>query len=203
MHVGRRDDFNPMRETRFQDVRFYTRALAADEVARLPYEDVAGEIVARQPDGKKWTTEEKFVVVDRFYLGSKDAETTDLAAAVAVQPDGSYAVSGQTTGDGHGPWVVALGPDDSILMPSTLAHQTGFLVGIVLPLAAGMKVVYQDVWEAETFCRLADDAIDCGDDPNVAMQQLRCRLNAIYDGRPDAFEADRAAAQLAGLGRGN
>lgn len=84
MHVGRRDDFNPMRETRFQDVRFYTRALAADEVARLPYEDVAGEIVARQPDGKKWTTEEKFVVVDRFYLGSKDAETTDLAAAVAV-----------------------------------------------------------------------------------------------------------------------
>lgn len=30
---------------------------------------------------------------------------------------------------------------DSILMPSTLAHQTGFLAGIVLPLAAGMKVV--------------------------------------------------------------
>ena len=52
---------------------------------------------------------------------------------------------------------LALGPDDSILMPSTLAHQTGFLVGIVLPLATGMKVVYQDVWEAETFCRLADD----------------------------------------------
>jgi|APFre7841882724_1041349.scaffolds.fasta_scaffold00062_19 phytoene synthase len=46
------------------------------------------------------------------------------------------------------------------------------------------------------FCRLADDAIDCGDDPNVAMQQLRCRLNAIYDGRPDAFEADRALSHV-------
>jgi len=84
MHLGRRDDYNPMRETRFQDVRFYKRALSADEVARLPYEDVAGEIVARQPDAKKWTTEEKFVVVDRFYLGSKDPETTGLAAAIAV-----------------------------------------------------------------------------------------------------------------------
>ncbi len=46
---------------------------------------------------------------------------------------------------------------DSILMPSTLAHQTGFLVGVILPLATGMKVVYQDVWDVEVFCRLADD----------------------------------------------
>jgi len=52
---------------------------------------------------------------------------------------------------------LALGADDSVIMPSTLAHQTGFLVGIVLPLAAGMKVVYQDVWDADTFCRLVDD----------------------------------------------
>ncbi len=47
--------------------------------------------------------------------------------------------------------------DDSILMPSTLAHQTGFLAGIVLPLAMGMKVVYQDVWDVDVFCQLADD----------------------------------------------
>jgi cyclohexanecarboxylate-CoA ligase len=46
---------------------------------------------------------------------------------------------------------------DSIIMPSTLAHQTGFLIGIVLPLATGMKVVYQDIWDAEVFCRLVDD----------------------------------------------
>ena len=50
-----------------------------------------------------------------------------------------------------------LSADDSILMPSTLAHQTGFLIGIVLPLTTGMKVVYQDVWDPEVFCRLADD----------------------------------------------
>lgn len=84
MHVGRRDDYQPMRETRYQDLRFYRRALAADEVARLVYEDVAAEIVARQPDAAKWTTEEKFVVADRFVLGEKDADTMALAASVAA-----------------------------------------------------------------------------------------------------------------------
>jgi mono/diheme cytochrome c family protein len=84
LHLGRRDDYAPLREARFQDVRFYRRALTGEEVVRLPYEDVASEIVARQPAVAKWTTEEKFVVVDRFFLGEKDAETVALAAAVAA-----------------------------------------------------------------------------------------------------------------------
>lgn len=49
-----------------------------------------------------------------------------------------------------------LGVDDVIAMPSTLAHQTGFLVGVILPMMVGMKVVYQDVWDAEVFCDLVD-----------------------------------------------
>ena len=84
MHVGRRDDYNPMRETRFQDVRFYRRALTADEVARVPFEDLAAEIVARQPDAARWTTDERFVVADQVVLAQKDAETKRLAAAVAA-----------------------------------------------------------------------------------------------------------------------
>lgn len=84
LHLGRRDDFQPMRETRFQDVRLYKRMLAADEVARLPFEDVAAEIVARQPDPAKWTADERFVALDRFFLGEKDAETMSLAASLAA-----------------------------------------------------------------------------------------------------------------------
>lgn len=84
MHLGRRDDYLPMRETRFQDVRFYRRALAADEVMRLPFEDVAAEIVAREPNPARWTSDEKFVVADRCFLGEKDAETMALASAVAA-----------------------------------------------------------------------------------------------------------------------
>ena len=84
MHLGRRDDYQPMRETRFQDVRFYRRMLAADEVARLPFEDLAAEIVARQPDVAKWTTDEKFVVARKFFLGEKDADAMALAASIAA-----------------------------------------------------------------------------------------------------------------------
>jgi hypothetical protein len=82
--LGRRDDSDPMRETRYQDVRFYRRALAADEVARLPFEDVAAEIVARQPDPRAWTTDEAFVVVEKFFLGQIDPEAKQLAAAIAA-----------------------------------------------------------------------------------------------------------------------
>jgi phytoene synthase len=42
------------------------------------------------------------------------------------------------------------------------------------------------------FCRLADDAIDEGDDPVLAMADLKTRLTAIYAGRPGAEDADRA-----------
>ncbi len=44
------------------------------------------------------------------------------------------------------------------------------------------------------FCRIADDAIDLGDDPLDAMHGLQQRLDAIYAQRPWAIDADRALA---------
>lgn len=84
MHLGRRDDFMPMRETCFQDVRFYRRMLSAEEVERLPFEDLAGEIVRRESDPAKWTTDEAFIVANQFFLGETDKETMELAASVAA-----------------------------------------------------------------------------------------------------------------------
>lgn len=46
------------------------------------------------------------------------------------------------------------------------------------------------------YCRLADDAIDLGEDPHAAMRGLQDRLDAIYAGRPGSVEADRALAQV-------
>lgn len=46
------------------------------------------------------------------------------------------------------------------------------------------------------FCRLADDAIDEGTDPVAAMRVLERRLDAIYEGRPDDVDADRALAHV-------
>lgn len=46
------------------------------------------------------------------------------------------------------------------------------------------------------FCRLADDAIDLGDNPLSAMCELQERLDGIYAGRPQAITADRALASV-------
>lgn len=46
------------------------------------------------------------------------------------------------------------------------------------------------------FCRVADDLVDLGDSPGEAMRQLHERLDAVYAGRPQPFECDRALAAV-------
>lgn len=46
------------------------------------------------------------------------------------------------------------------------------------------------------FCRLADDEIDLGSDPQRAMAGLHRRLDHIYAGRPHPIDADRALAAV-------
>ena len=53
--------------------------------------------------------------------------------------------------------LLKLVPEDVTLMASTLAHQTGFLYGIVFPLATGQTVIYQDVWDATVFGQLIEE----------------------------------------------
>lgn len=42
---------------------------------------------------------------------------------------------------------LGLRPDDVLLMASPLAHQTGFLYGLVMPILYGQTAVLQDVWK--------------------------------------------------------
>ncbi len=46
------------------------------------------------------------------------------------------------------------------------------------------------------FCRVADDVIDDSDDRPTALAGLYERLGRIYEGRPMAFECDRALASV-------
>jgi cyclohexanecarboxylate-CoA ligase len=58
------------------------------------------------------------------------------------------------------PWFcrrLGLGADDVVLMASPLAHQTGFIYGMVVAIALGAKCVLQDVWDAPTAARLIAD----------------------------------------------
>jgi len=69
--------------------------------------------------------------------------------------------------------------------------KTFFAASLLLParVRAPASALY-------AYCRLADDAIDVGTDPSVAMAALQARLNAIYSGRPGDEVADRALCQV-------
>jgi phytoene synthase len=65
--------------------------------------------------------------------------------------------------------------------------KTFFAASLLLParVRASATALY-------AFCRLADDAIDLGDDKHAAVRDLTQRLDAIYRGQPRDIEADRA-----------
>lgn len=50
-----------------------------------------------------------------------------------------------------------LNSDDVVLMASTMAHQTGYLYGALMPAVSGMKVVYLDVWDARTMLHSVEE----------------------------------------------
>jgi mono/diheme cytochrome c family protein len=59
-------DEQPARDTRFQDIRLYARALSVDEAKRLPYEDYVAEIT-RQPRGQ-WSRDQWHAVSQFYFL---------------------------------------------------------------------------------------------------------------------------------------
>jgi 15-cis-phytoene synthase len=69
--------------------------------------------------------------------------------------------------------------------------KTFFAASLLLPtrVRAPASALY-------AYCRLADDAIDEGADPHLAMSLLQHRLDGIYAGRPGDEDADRALCQV-------
>jgi hypothetical protein len=70
-------DVDPLRQSAFQDFRFYDRELASDDVARVPFEDYVSEIV--QKPLSTWSDDE-FKVVSDFYFAQRDELTRSLTA---------------------------------------------------------------------------------------------------------------------------
>jgi cyclohexanecarboxylate-CoA ligase len=52
---------------------------------------------------------------------------------------------------------LGLTADDVVLMFSPVGHQTGFLYGMYMPLANGMKLVFQDTWAPDLTLRIIND----------------------------------------------
>ena len=80
MQLGwRSPDSNPARETRYQDIRLYSRALTADEASRLPFEDYVAELTSKP--SVKWNADELHAVSD-FYFTNVDPAARAIAAQI-------------------------------------------------------------------------------------------------------------------------
>jgi hypothetical protein len=73
-------DSDPLRQSAFQDFRFFQRSLSADEAARLPVEDYVSEIVQKPMSG--WS-EDEFHAVSQFYFSQRDDVTQMLKDQIA------------------------------------------------------------------------------------------------------------------------
>jgi cyclohexanecarboxylate-CoA ligase len=74
---------------------------------------------------------------------------------------------------------------DVFHMASTVGHQTGFLLGVCLPLYLGARAVYQDVWDPAEFVRLVEAehvTFTAGATPFLA-DTLRAPILAEHDVR--------------------
>ena len=69
--------------------------------------------------------------------------------------------------------------------------RTFHAASLVLP-----RKVAEPAMALYAFCRLADDAVDCGHDRRAAVARLRQRLDQVYRGQPGAHPADRAFASV-------
>jgi phytoene synthase len=82
-------------------------------------------------------------------------------------------------------------PDDLAACRALLCSgsRSFFAASLLLP-----KRVRDPATALYAFCRVADDAIDLGDDPAAALQALNTRLDAAYAGAPAQNPVDRAFA---------
>ncbi len=98
---------------------------------------------------------------------------------------------------------------DVFLMSSPLAHQTGFLYGIMGPIFLGAKVVLQDIWEPRVAAQLIQDErvtysmastpflADLTDTPDVYKYDISSLQKYLCAGAPiPRALVERAAKQL-------
>src|SRR5262249_41117948 len=82
MQLGwRNPDEHPAKDARYQDIRLYARALAPDEIKRLPFEDYVAEITTRPV--AQWT-EDEWHVISEFYLNDVDPAYRRIKRGLAI-----------------------------------------------------------------------------------------------------------------------
>jgi cyclohexanecarboxylate-CoA ligase len=83
---------------------------------------------------------------------------------------------------------LGLSGSDVVLMASPLAHQTGFMYGVMMPVQLGCPVVLQDIWNAD---RAADLVAGEGVTFTMASTPFLADLTDCAERRPEAFRTLR------------
>jgi hypothetical protein len=80
LQLGRKSpDEQPARDTRYQDMRLYARALTAEEAKRLPFEDYVSEIISKP--SSQWNRDQ-WHTVTQFYLTNVDEPAKALQSQI-------------------------------------------------------------------------------------------------------------------------
>lgn len=131
----------------------------AEELPRLEHVFVLGEDFDAHFVERRWEDDPRL----RARLDARRPKPTDLAeiqftSGTTGEPKGVEHTYDSIRGSAAAaPEILGVDGDQVVLMASTLAHQTGFLFGLVAPLSHGAKVVYQDVWDPAVALRLIGD----------------------------------------------
>ena len=169
--------------------------MAADLQATLP---ALRHVLTVRPDGGGGFED---VLLPR---GSTDTEREEFRRR-RPSPDAvvQLAYTSGTTGEPKGVMVTSntalcnvraladrlgLSADDVELMASPLAHQTGFLYGVLMPIMVGMTVVLQDVWRPARGTEIIRAE---GVSFTMASTPFLTDLTAQAEADPDAFASLR------------
>jgi hypothetical protein len=80
LQLGRKyPDDQPARDTRYQDIRLYAKALSPDEARRLPFEDYVAEITTKP--SAQWNRDQWHAVTE-FYFNNVDQRSQALQAQI-------------------------------------------------------------------------------------------------------------------------
>jgi hypothetical protein len=80
LQLGRKSpDEQPARDTRYQDLRLYARALTEDEAKRIPFEDYVAEITSRPT--RQWNRDQWHTVTE-FYFANVDEPAKGMESQI-------------------------------------------------------------------------------------------------------------------------
>ncbi|HCB58786.1 MAG TPA: long-chain fatty acid--CoA ligase [Arthrobacter bacterium] len=136
----------------------------ASEIPTLEHAFVIGDPVegTRQFDAhfvaQRWEDQHPASELDRLATGADELAQIQYTSGTTGEPKGvAHSHNTLFAGTRAVPDMLGLTEDDVVLMASTMAHQTGFLYGLLMPVSTGMKVVYQDVWVPDRALELIQD----------------------------------------------